>query len=253
MSVPAGLSAREKRVRRQAAEAATERRRRMIQLGAAAAFVAAIVVAALIAISQSGSSGSGGDTTIEGASAVERQLRGLDQRGLQLGDPSAKVTIVEFGDLQCPVCREYSAAVIPRLIADQVRSGEANLEFRNWTIIGPESSDAAAAALAAAKQGRYWSFIELFYRNQGRENSGYVTGDFLEGIARAAGVPDISRWNADRATSNWSSALDRVDAEATRDGFSGTPSFLVEGPGGKRPVGTGSPEQIDAAVAAVSR
>ena len=108
------------------------------------------------------------------------------------------MALVEFGDLQCPVCKGYSEEVLPQVIETQVRSGEAKLEFRNYTIIGPESMPAGAAAIAAGKQGRGWKFVELFYRNQGVEDSGYVTDEFLTAIAKGAGVPDIAKWNADR-------------------------------------------------------
>ena len=85
--------------------------------------------------------------------------------------------MVEFGDLQCPVCQAFSAQIAPGLISDVVRKGTAKYEFRQYTIIGPDSTAAAKAALAAGEQGRYWNFIELFYRNQGTENSGYVTDE----------------------------------------------------------------------------
>ena len=69
--------------------------------------MAIVAVAAVIVVSQSGS-GSGGDTKLESVSEVQSELHGLDQQGLTLGDPKAKVTVVEFGDLQCPVCQEFS-------------------------------------------------------------------------------------------------------------------------------------------------
>ena len=175
----------------EAEEQAQERRQRLIRLGAGAVFAAVVVVAVAIVISQSGDD-SGGDTTLEGISSVQSELRGLEQQGLTLGDPDAKVTVVEFGDLQCPVCKDYSEQILPEVIEGPVRSGDAKLEFRNWTIIGPDSLDAAKAALAASEQGRYWSFITLFYRNQGAENSGYVSDSFLEAVAEGAGVEDIS-------------------------------------------------------------
>ncbi len=70
--------------------------------------------------------------------------------------------------------------------------------------------DAAKAALAAGEQNRYWNFVELFYRNQGVENSGYVTDDFLENVAKGAGVPDIAKWNKDRNSSKWDAELAKV-------------------------------------------
>jgi protein-disulfide isomerase len=244
-------AARRERLQAEAnATGAAERRRRLVQMGSAAVLLAVVAIAVLVVVSQSGS-GSGGDTTIEGKAAIDKQLRGLDQTGTTLGDPGAKVTVVEFGDLQCPVCAQYSVSVIPALIRDEVRPGVARLEFRNWTIIGPDSVPAAKAALAAADQGRYWSFIELFYRNQGQENSGYVTDDFLQAVATTAGVRDIGKWNTAREDPALDSRISSAEGQAHALGFSGTPSFLVEGPGGRKALGTMPLDQIEAAVDAV--
>ena len=70
------------------------------------------------------------------------------------------------------------------------------------------------AALAAAEQNRYWEFIENFYANQGIENSGYVTDDFLTEIANDAGVPDIDKWNADRESAAIAKQVEQTDAQA---------------------------------------
>jgi protein-disulfide isomerase len=240
--------ARAEREREEAEEQSRERRQRLVRLGTAAVFAAALVVAVAIVISQSGDD-SGGDTNLEGISSVERELRGLEQRGTTLGDPEAKVTVVEFGDLQCPACKAYSEQVIPEVIDSSVRSGEAKLEFRNWTIIGPDSQDAARAALAASEQGRYWSFITLFYANQGIENSGYVSDSFLEEVARGAGVPDLDQWNQDRQSSRWDAQIAQADTEAQQLGFTGTPAFLVEGPNGREPLPSpGSAAEIESAI-----
>jgi protein-disulfide isomerase len=241
--------AREERARLEAEEAAEARRRRMTQLGAGAVLAAIVIIGALIAISQSGSdSDSGGGSDIQGAASIESELRGVDQAGTVLGDADAPVRIVEYGDLQCPVCREVAAEVIPTLIEDEVRTGDASLEFKNFTILGPQSVDAAKASLAAAQQGRYWEYIEIFYRNQGTENSGYVTDDFLEGVARAAGVADIGRWHQDRQDPSLDAEIADVQTEATRLGLNATPSFAVRGPGGRRVLTAPPLEQIQSAV-----
>jgi len=245
---------RAERLERESAEEAKRRRQRLVQYGSAAAFLAICVVAVLIVVSQTGG-GSGGDTNLEGVAQVQAQLRGIPQHGTVLGDPKTNVTVVEFGDLQCPVCQAFSTQIAPSLITDLVRKGTANYEFRQFTIIGPESTPAAKAALAAGEQGRYWNFIETFYRNQGTENSGYVTDDFLTAIAEAAGVPDIGKWNTDRQSSKWDAVLSRTQAQAQAFGFTGTPSILVEGPGGKKPFpGSAVPTltQIEDAVKSVS-
>jgi protein-disulfide isomerase len=230
-----------------------ERRRRMVQLGSAAAFMALVVVAVLIVIGQSGTDG--GDTNLEGTAEVKQELAGIQQDDLVLGDPGAPVTLVEFGDLQCPICKGVSEEAIPDVIESKVRGGEAKIDFRNFTIISEESVPAAAAAIAAGKQGHGWNFIELFYRNQGIEGSGYVTDEFLAEIARGAGVPDINRWNADRESRRVLSEVSADTTEAERLELGGTPSFVVEGPGtdGLEVLGTlGSAGEIEAAIDAAS-
>jgi protein-disulfide isomerase len=243
--------ARDERQRREAEEQARARRQRLLQLGSAAVFLAVVAVVVAVVISQSGG-GSGGNTSLEDVSLVEDELRGLDQHGVTLGDPKAKATVIEFGDLQCPACKAYSEQIIPDVIKGPVRGGDARLEFRNWTIIGPQSQDAAKAALAASEQDRYWTFITLFYRNQGEENSGYVTDSFLEAVARGAGVEDITKWNQDRESSRWDAQIAQTDTEARRLGFNATPSFLVEGPNGRKALSSpGSAAAIESAINAV--
>jgi protein-disulfide isomerase len=220
---------REERLQRESKAAANERRQRLIKLGSAAAFLAIVVVAVLVVVSQSQTSG--GDTELEDIAAVERDLANIPQSGLTLGRPTAKVTIVEFGDLQCPICRDFAETVLPELISSQVRSGEARLEFRNFAILGPESETAAEAAIAAGEQDRGWDFIELFYKNQGIEHTGYITDEFLTSVAEGARVGDIPRWNRGREGGRARAEANRTAAEAEELGFGGTPSFAVEGPG----------------------
>lgn len=228
-----------------------ERRRRLLQLGSAAVFLAIVVVAVLIVVSANETDG--GDTQLEGVAEVKRELRGIPQNGLVLGDPAAEVTLYEYGDLQCPICKGFSEGIVPEVIDSRVRGGEAKIDFHNFTIINEESIPAAAAAIAAGRQDRGWSFVELFYRNQGLEASGYVTGEFLTGIARGAGVADISRWDRDRKSAAILAQVKRETAEAQSLGMTGTPSFAVSGPAtqGKEVLGTpGDAGTLEAAIEA---
>jgi protein-disulfide isomerase len=220
---------------------ASDRRTRLLQFGAGAVFVAIVAVAVLIVASAGG--GGGGDAkNLEEAGAVDRLLGGIPQKGLALGSPAAKVTVYEYGDLQCPFCKAYSERVLPPVIQGPVREGQARIVFRNFTIVGPDSVPAGEAALAAGEQGRGWSFVELFYRNQGEENSGYANDEFFTAVARSAGVKDISRWNEARRTSEIADAVSKSTEEAKKLGFSGTPSFAIHGPStnGIEPIGTPS-------------
>jgi protein-disulfide isomerase len=240
---------RDERLLDEEATAGKARRKRLLQLASAAVFLAVVVVAVLIVVSASQTDG--GDSQLESVAEVEADLAGIPQRGLVLGDPKAKVTLLEFGDLQCPVCKGFAEEILPDVIDSKVRGGAAKIEFNNFTIIGPESIPAGAAAIAAGQQGRGWSYIELFYRNQGLERSGYVTDSFLTAIAKGAGVPGIARWNSDRKSAAATDEVKRTTAEAERLSFTGTPSFAVEGPGtaGLKTLGTpGSAGELEAAI-----
>ena len=219
---------REQRLKAEAAAQTGDRRQNLFKIVGIAAFVAVIAIVAIVVVSMSGSDDSGKDP-----SSVNKLLAGIPQNGTVLGDPKAPVTLVEFGDLQCPACKQYSDQVTPDVISGPVKAGKANFDFQNWTIIGPDSNEAAKAALAASLQGKYWNFIENFYADQGFENSGYVTDDFLTGIAEKSGVPDIDKWNEDRTLPKWDKQITATDAQAASLGFTGTPSFAIQSGDGK--------------------
>lgn len=223
---------REQRLREETKVESKDRRKRLLQFGAGTVFVAIVAVAVLI-VASSGGSGGGDAANLKEASEVDSLLTGIPQGGLSLGSPTAKVELFEYGDLQCPVCKAYSEEVLPTLIEGPVKAGKVKLVFRNFTIIGPESVPAGAAALAAGEQGRGWNYLELFYRNQGKENSGYATDEFFTAVAKGAGVKSISRWNEDRKSSQISNAVSETTEEAKKFGFTGTPSFAIKGPGTK--------------------
>jgi protein-disulfide isomerase len=228
------------------------RRRRLTQLVSAAVFLAIVAVAVAIVLGATDTEG--GNAELEGVREVRRELRGIPQRGLALGDPRAPVSLVEFGDLQCPACKAFSEDVLPQVIAGDVRADRLRIEFRNLTIIGSESTPAGAAAVAAGRQGRGWTYVELFYRNQGFERTGYVTDEFLHALARGAGVPDIARWNRERRSPGVLREVVATTEEGRGLGFDSTPSFAVEGPrtGGLEPLGEiETAGDLEAALAAV--
>ena len=227
-------------------------RKRRVQYLTLAAFAAVAVVVALILISQSGGDDdSEAPSEVRGAAEVKALLDGIPQDGTVLGDQSAQVSVVEFGDLQCPACASFSTQVAPQVISAHVRPGDATYEYRNWDIIGPDSEPASKAALAAGEQDRFFNFIQLFYLNQGRENSGYVTDEFLERIARGAGVPDLERWNEDRENPQWDQILATNNSDAISLDLTGTPSILVRGPGGEEVLDGFGLGEIEAAIAQV--
>jgi protein-disulfide isomerase len=238
-------------------EAAALARKRRVQYLTLAAFAAVAVIVALIVISQSGGDDNGSETPttvagVTGTAEVEAELKGIPQDGQTLGDASAAVTITEFGDPQCPVCRAFAEQVAPQLITDEVKTGNAKYVYEPFIIIGPDSKPAMKATLAAGEQGRFWNYLQLFYANQGEENSGYVTDDFLTNIARAAGIDDIDAWNQSRNDSKWDEVLAKGTSDAESFGFNGTPSILVEGPNGEKALSGFGLDEIESAVQQVS-
>jgi protein-disulfide isomerase len=219
-----------------------ERRQRLLQMAAGAVFLAVAVVLVLIVVN---SGGSGGDAkNIGEAAEVDHLLAGIPQHRMVLGDPKASVHLIEFGDLQCPVCAGYAKEILPPIIENQVKNGVATIEFRNLTIIGPESVPAGAATLAAGEQGRGWNYLDTFYRNQGEERSGYVTDEFMEAVAKAAGVQNLANWNQERQ--RLTGEVEKTTTEAEKLGYHGTPSFAIESPSAKGLELLGTPESVGA-------
>jgi protein-disulfide isomerase len=222
---------REERLAAESKAASGDRRSRLLQLAAGGVFLAIIVVVVVIIVAGSGgSSGGGAAPSKEQQTEVDQLLGNIPQNANVLGKTSAPVTIYEYGDLQCPICKAYSEEVLPGVIEDQVKKGEVKIVYRDFIIISEESIPAGEAALAAGEQGKGWSFIELFYRNQGEERSGYVTDAFIEGIAEGAGVPDMQKFNKERKSGKFTKKVQATTEQAENLGFSGTPSFAIEGP-----------------------
>ncbi len=89
------------------------------------------------------------------AQIVGGKVIGVDDDPV-LGDANAKVTIIEFGDYQCPTCRAFWRDTEPRLKKDYISTGKAKLVFRDFPIvqIHPESIMAAMAVDSAIDQGK---------------------------------------------------------------------------------------------------
>jgi protein-disulfide isomerase len=245
---------REERLQEETKVDAGERRTRLLQFGAGAVFL--VIVAVVVLIVVNGSSDSGGDATnLKEVSAVDSLVSGVPQNRMVIGKPDAKVELIEFGDLQCPVCKAYSEEILPQVIESKVDGGEAKLSFKNFTIIGEQSAPAGAAALAAGEQGRGWNYLELFYRNQGKENSGYADDEFLTAVAKSAGVKDIAKWNKERKGKKLTGEVEKTTEQAQTFGFTGTPSFAIKGPStnGTELLGTlSTPEEFEQAIEAAS-
>ncbi|MEA2256538.1 MAG: hypothetical protein QOG35_2583 [Solirubrobacteraceae bacterium] len=250
-------------VREQAEATAAARRRRSSRLRGLAGVVGVAVVLVVVGIVVSGAGG--GDKAGSRPAAIAKtagpipgqresaaMLAGIPQRGITLGRADAPVHLIEFADLQCPFCREYALQTMPILIQDYVRTGKVSMEFRNLSFLGPDSVAAGRAASAAAAQNRLWNFTDLFYYNQGKENSGYVSPAFLSRLTTAAGV-DATRAKTDAAASSAQAPLAAANTLASRYGVQSTPTILVGPRGGTMKPVAADPTDTSAFKAAIDQ
>ena len=214
------------------------------QLGIVVGIVVAITVVIVIATGSSSNKGTLrsnaaprlNNTPAKATGAqVTSLLAGIPQRGSTLGDPKAPVTLQYFGDLQCPFCKQFMRGALPSLIRRYVRGGELKIEYRSLETAtrDPETfKTQQVAALAAGKQDHMWEYIELFYREEGKENTGYVTERYLQGLAQQVTGLNLIAWTAARSGTDLANTLTN-DARAASDaGFAATPSFLISKTGG---------------------
>ena len=166
-----------------------------------------------------------------GVGEMSKLLAGIPQHGNVLGKPDAPVTMVEFADLQCPFCRQYTLDALPTIVRDYVRTGKAKLAFTGMSFIGPDSETALRAAYAAALQNRLWNVIDLLYRNQGAENTGWVTDALLESIARAVPGIDVGAMLDAEHSTQVEQAIAAAANQAQQAHVSSTPTFFA-GPTG---------------------
>jgi protein-disulfide isomerase len=214
--------------------------------------VSAVVVAALL-VWLNQMSGSEEEADLGNAEAQEL-LASIPQNGTTLGREDAPVTIYLYEDLQCPACAHFARETFPDLVTRYVKPGTVKVVSETITVIGPDSVPAAKAALSAGEQNRYWEYSTLFFLNQGQENSGYVTDEFLSGIAEKTQGLDVSQWNESRESNAVESELEAAQARAQAEGIDGTPTLVISGPQGTRKlVGAVPIERVAAAVDEVER
>jgi protein-disulfide isomerase len=253
--------AREARLALEQARAERDLRRRRVRwLGAV---LVVVVTAAIVVLIATGQKSGQSNLTPQSAQAravtakVTALLAGIPQRGQVLGRPSAPVTLQYFGDLQCPVCRDFTTHALPPLIHRWVSGGELKIEYRSLETATREPDMFAAqqvAALSAGQQNRMWNFLETFYGEQGEEGSGYVTEGFIEGIARQVSGLSLAQWSAARGNSALAQTIASDAQAAASDGLNGTPAFLIGRNGGTartfEPSSFTEPQPFDRAIEA---
>ena len=137
----------------------------------------------------------------------------------------------------------------PTLVNEYVRPGKVKVEFRGFPFIGDDSVKAYRFLLAAAEQDKLWNLQEALYRNQGDENSGWVTDDLLRRVAGEIPGLDVDKLFADASAPAIQQEAEGASEVATNAGITGTPTFLIK-IGDQQPyrVSFGSLDQMRAAL-----
>ncbi len=220
----------------EAAAASAARRMRLTQLGIVVSVVVVAIVVVLIATGGGSKTGIGSkheqNATV---AAISSLIGGIPQNANALGSPTAPITLEYFGDLECPICREFTLKALPSIIPQWVRTGKLRIEYHSMETATREPEvfkTQQIAAYAAGKQNKAWYFIETFYHEQGEEDSGYVTEKYLQGIARQVPRLNLEKWASDRNNPEYANEVTTDAQTANNQGFTGTPSFLIGHSGG---------------------
>jgi protein-disulfide isomerase len=202
-------------------------RQRLYQVGALLLSTIAIVAVAIAVLSSGGASELAPGKPVPGAPKTLALFADIPQRGIELGEPTAAVTLVEFGDLQCPLCAQFAESVLPAIVSRYVRPGRVRLEFRTLDSIGHDSLRAARMAGAVGEQNHLWELIDLMYKNQASENSGYVTDNYLRALASAIPGVNVNQALRQRTSPTVQAQIAQAQRLATQWHVRGTPAFLL--------------------------
>jgi protein-disulfide isomerase len=262
--------ARARRLAEEQARAEQARRNRRLQMLGGVVILAIVVVVVAVIVSSGGGNESHApkipttaktraqkhaqqaalQKAIKQDAPVFALLSGIPQHGNTLGSPTAKVTVVEYGDLQCPICRDFTLSSEHDLIKNDVRAGKVKLVYKSLEtatggapdpkIFGPQQ----AAAYAAGLQNHAWDYIELFYHQQGAEGTGYVNQGFLDNLAKQIKPLNFSQWQSDSKSSALLAQVKAEGQDAAAKGFNATPTIIVSGPKGQATPVVGNPQSF---------
>ncbi|MDO5726293.1 MAG: thioredoxin domain-containing protein [Bowdeniella nasicola] len=142
------------------------------------------------------------------------------------GEVDAPVVMVEYSDFSCPFCAQFATQTMPEL-EPYIAEGTLRVEWRDLALF-PEGQHSAAAAHAAAQQGKFWEFHDLIFADHsGQGHPSYDVDAYVE-FARQAGVSDLEAFRADVQDDTY---LDDVRAATDTTmmslGLRGTPAFII--------------------------
>jgi len=159
----------------------------------------------------------------------------LSPRDAILGNQNAKVTIVEYGDYQCPFCTRFFSQSEPQLVQNYVQTGKVRMVFRDFAFLGVESTAAAQAAQCANDQGKLWAYHDALYaakvadeQKGGNENDGFYNRAEFVKLAQQVGL-DANTFASCIDSNKEAAYVAQEKTSAGAVGVNSTPTFYVNG------------------------
>ncbi len=166
----------------------------------------------------------------------KQQSAVIDTKGQPfIGEESAPVDIVEFGDYQCPHCLAFNKQVLPMIQEEVVDTGTAKFYFMNYPVIGPESTSAALFAetvLDKLGSDRFWKFHHRLFDNQMTDDgkANLMTDELLENVlAEITDSDEVQQVVEAYKDGDSSKALKKDISAANSLGVASTPTLYING------------------------
>lgn len=162
------------------------------------------------------------------AVAVNKDLTDDD---VILGNVDAPVTLVEFGDYQCPFCGRFFAQVEPKIREEYIKTGKVKMVYRDFAFLGPESVDAAMASQCAAEQKKFWEYHDGLYNAEvldGKEHNGNLSEIFFKSLASSLGL-ERNRFDSCLSSKKYFKEIEKDYNDGLVAGVTGTPTSFVNG------------------------
>ena len=142
------------------------------------------------------------------------------------GEDDAPVTIIEFGDYQCPNCQKWFLNTKPDIVTNFIDTGKANLYFVDLAFLGDDSLTASAASYCAEEQGLYWEYHSSLYSNQRGIDGGWADIPSLIDYAEIIGM-DVDEFSSCVDSGKYDESIVFNLEESINNGVQGTPSFII--------------------------
>tara|TARA_B100001173_G_scaffold286507_1_gene274241 strand:- start:6 stop:656 length:651 start_codon:yes stop_codon:yes gene_type:complete len=143
-----------------------------------------------------------------------------------MGNPDAKITMVEFGDYQCTFCYKFHDETMKKISDKYIKTQKLNFIYKDFPLNGEQSILASEASYCAQKQDKFWDYHNTLYNNWGGENTGWITVNVLLDFARDVelNLDDFSQCLND---SEFRQKVLENEQFGKDIGISATPSFLI--------------------------